>query len=60
MFSLSGKSALVTGASGGLGKAIAQALHAQGAKVVLSGTKTDALNALKGRTGRTRDFVVSG
>ncbi|MDE2030194.1 MAG: 3-oxoacyl-[acyl-carrier-protein] reductase [Alphaproteobacteria bacterium] len=51
MFSLSGKSALVTGASGGLGKAIAQALHAQGAKVVLSGTRIDPLNALKSELG---------
>jgi 3-oxoacyl-[acyl-carrier protein] reductase len=59
MFSLSGKNALVTGASGGLGKAIAQALHAQGAKVVLSGTKTDALDALKGELGE-RAFVTAG
>ncbi len=58
MFSLSGKSALVTGASGGLGKGIAQALHAQGAKVVLSGTKVDALNALKAELG-DRAFVAA-
>jgi len=51
MFSLSGKNAIVTGASGGLGNAIARALHAQGAKVVLSGTKLDALNALKAELG---------
>lgn len=57
MFNLSGKNALVTGASGGLGKAIAQALHAQGARVVLSGTKTDALNALKSELGE-RSFVA--
>ena len=56
MFSLSGKNALVTGASGGLGKVIAQALHAQGANVVLSGTKLDALNALKVEF-RDRAFV---
>src|SRR5690349_8590486 len=58
MFNLSGKNALVTGASGGLGKAIAQALHAQGAKVVLSGTKLDALNALKSELG-DRSFVAA-
>ena len=43
MFDLSGKTALVTGASGGLGGAIARALHGQGAHVVLSGTRADAL-----------------
>jgi len=59
MFSLEGKTALVTGASGGLGKAIAQALYAQGAKVVLSGTKLDALNALKAELG-DRAFVAAG
>jgi 3-oxoacyl-[acyl-carrier protein] reductase len=59
MFSLSGKNALVTGASGGLGKAIALALHAQGAKVVLSGTKVDALDALKAEMGDGA-FVAAG
>ncbi|HEU0118864.1 MAG TPA: 3-oxoacyl-[acyl-carrier-protein] reductase [Alphaproteobacteria bacterium] len=58
MFNLSGKNALVTGASGGLGNAIAKALHAQGAKVVLSGTKVDALNALKAELG-DRAFVAA-
>ncbi len=47
MFDLSGKTALVTGASGGIGNAIARALHRQGAAVVLSGTRTDALESLK-------------
>jgi 3-oxoacyl-[acyl-carrier protein] reductase len=51
MFSLTGKSALVTGASGGIGAAIAKALHAQGASVVLSGTRREALEALAGRLG---------
>ena len=46
MFRLDGKAALVTGASGGIGAAIARALHAQGAAVVLSGTRRDALDAL--------------
>ena len=59
MFNLTGKSAIVTGASGGLGGAIAKALYAQGAKVVLSGTKVDALNALKAELG-DRAFVVAG
>jgi len=46
MFELQGKRALVTGASGGIGGAIARALHAQGAAVGLSGTRVDALEAL--------------
>lgn len=58
MFNLSGKSALVTGASGGLGNAIARALHAQGAKVVLSGTKEDALQKLQQELGE-RSFVAT-
>ena len=39
MFDLSGKSALITGASGGIGGAVARALHAAGAQVALSGTR---------------------
>ncbi len=46
MFDLNGKTALVTGASGGIGAAIAAALHAQGAIVTLSGTRREALDAL--------------
>src|SRR5437763_100984 len=46
MFDLSGKTALVTGASGGIGGAIARALHQQGAAVLLSGTRQGALEAL--------------
>ncbi|MGH7086584.1 MAG: 3-oxoacyl-ACP reductase FabG [Acetobacteraceae bacterium] len=51
MFRLDGETALVTGASGGIGSAIAHALHAQGARVVLSGTRTAALAELAGRLG---------
>jgi len=51
MFDLTGKRALVTGASGGIGKAIAQALHRQGAVVALSGTRREALEALATELG---------
>ncbi|HRJ70311.1 MAG TPA: 3-oxoacyl-[acyl-carrier-protein] reductase [Beijerinckiaceae bacterium] len=51
MFSLAGKNALVTGASGGIGAAIAEALHAQGAVVTLSGTRREALDKLAERLG---------
>ncbi len=57
MFDLTGRSALVTGASGGIGAAIARALHAQGAKVALSGTKVEALEALAAELGE-RAFVT--
>ena len=46
MFDLTGKTALVTGATGGIGGAVAKALHAAGAKVVLSGTRQVALDVL--------------
>lgn len=46
MFDLTGKTALVTGASGGIGAAIAQQLHAQGATIILSGTREQALQDL--------------
>ena len=51
MFDLTGKTALVTGASGGIGRAIATALHRQGATLVISGTRGDALEALAGELG---------
>ncbi len=51
MFDLKGRHALVTGASGGIGGAIARALHAQGAIVALSGTRLDVLEALRGELG---------
>jgi len=58
MFDLTGKTALVTGASGGIGGAIAKALHAQGASVILSGTRAEALDALRGELG-SRAFVTT-
>lgn len=51
MFDLTGKNALVTGASGGIGGAIAKALHAQGATVALSGTRVEPLEALAAELG---------
>jgi len=58
LFELAGKTALVTGATGGIGDAIARALHAQGATVSVSGTRVDALEALKsGLRDRTFAFA---
>src|SRR5258706_11964901 len=57
MFDLSDKTALVTGASGGIGGAIAKALHAQGARVVLSGTRADALDRLRAELGERASTV---
>ena len=51
MFELSGKAALVTGASGGIGGAIARALHGAGATVALSGTRLAPLEALAAELG---------
>jgi len=51
MSDLTGKAALVTGASGGIGAAVARMLHAQGATVGLSGTRVDPLQALAGELG---------
>jgi len=51
MFELTGKTALVTGATGGLGAQIARSLHTQGAKVVLSGTREGVLNDLAAELG---------
>ena len=51
MFDLTGKSALVTGASGGIGGAIARALHTRGATVTLSGTRSGPLEALAAELG---------
>jgi 3-oxoacyl-[acyl-carrier protein] reductase len=51
MFDLTGKRALVTGASGGIGRAIAVALHRQGATVAISGTRQEALDTLATELG---------
>ena len=57
MFNLTGKTALVTGATGGIGGSIARALHAQGATVALSGTRQEVLEQLAAELG-SRVFVV--
>jgi 3-oxoacyl-[acyl-carrier protein] reductase len=59
MFSLSGKTALVTGATGGIGAAIARALHAQGAHVVLSGTREAVLQDLASELGERTSAVAA-
>ena len=51
MFDLTGKTALVTGATGAIGDAIARALHKQGATVAISGTRREALDTLAGELG---------
>jgi 3-oxoacyl-[acyl-carrier protein] reductase len=62
MFDLTGKTALVTGASGGIGGAIAKALHGQGATVILSGTRAEALEAVRAEldslNGSGRAFIA--
>lgn len=59
MFDLTGRKALVTGATGGLGQAIARALHAQGAHVALSGTRQANLEALAAELGERASPVVA-
>jgi len=59
MFDLTGKTALITGATGGIGSAIARALHAQGATVAISGTRREVLDALAGELG-ARTHVQPG
>ncbi len=58
MFDLTGRRALITGASGGIGGAIAGALHGRGATVILSGTRVDALEAVVAALGGERAHVV--
>jgi 3-oxoacyl-[acyl-carrier protein] reductase len=59
MFDLTGKTALVTGASGGIGGAIAAALHAQGASVALSGTRREQLDQLAASLGGRTHVVTA-
>lgn len=59
MFDLTGRTALITGASGGIGGDIARALHSQGAAVILSGTRESALEALKDELGERSQVVTA-
>ncbi|MDH4386461.1 MAG: 3-oxoacyl-[acyl-carrier-protein] reductase [Caulobacter sp.] len=59
MFDLTGKTALVTGATGGIGGEIARALHAAGAHVILSGTRQAALDALSADLGERTSAVAA-
>jgi 3-oxoacyl-[acyl-carrier protein] reductase len=59
MFDLGGRTALVTGASGGIGGAIARALHANGATVVLTGRRQDALESLASDLGERARIKVA-
>lgn len=59
MFDLTGKTALVTGATGGIGGEIAKALHAQGATVAISGRNKDKLDALAGELGSNVHAIVA-
>ncbi|MEZ5839305.1 MAG: 3-oxoacyl-[acyl-carrier-protein] reductase [Hyphomicrobiales bacterium] len=58
MFDLTGKCALVTGASGGIGGAIARALHGRGATVALSGTRAAALEAVAAELGERTHILT--
>jgi len=57
MFDLTGRNALVTGATGGIGGAVARALHARGAVVALSGTRPEALETLAGELAERTHIV---
>jgi 3-oxoacyl-[acyl-carrier protein] reductase len=59
MFDLTGKTALVTGASGGIGGAVARALHGAGAKTVLSGTRLAVLDSLRAELGERAFTAVA-
>ncbi len=59
MFSFNGKTALITGAVGGIGSAIARALHAQGATLALHGLPGQSFDALLAELGNTRAHVVT-
>ena len=59
VFNLKGKSALVTGASGGIGSAVARALHNQGAELIINGTRSSELEKLASKLGN-RVHVLQG
>jgi len=59
MFDLSGKKALITGASGGIGEALAKSFHAAGAELVLHGTRAEKLNALASELGDRAHVVTA-
>lgn len=59
MFDLAGRTALITGASGGIGSSIAAALHAQGATVVLTGTRREALEDLSSQLGDRNHILTA-
>ncbi|MBI5939119.1 MAG: 3-oxoacyl-[acyl-carrier-protein] reductase [Caulobacterales bacterium] len=59
MFDLTGKTALVTGATGGIGGSIARALHAQGAHVILSGTREAVLAEVAAELGGRTSIVTA-
>ena len=59
MFDLSGKTALVTGASGGIGAAVARVLHGAGATVALHGTRAERLEALAGELGQRAHVTLA-
>lgn len=59
MFDLTGKTALITGASGGIGASIAKSLHSQGAHVVLHGTRAERLETLKAELGDNASVAVA-
>ena len=59
MFNFSDKKVLITGASGGIGGAIACALHGQGATVTLSGTREEALEELASNLGERVHVIVN-
>ncbi len=58
MFGLDGRRALVTGASGGIGAAVARALHGRGARVLVTGRRREALEALVSELGERIDVAI--